>query len=105
MLTTPQNPVAMPIAQVGTPNLNATTILCDVYQGLNSITPLALGGTEESVAAKVTWALSKLDGAFQGTILGCPKSTLSPNFLFPNHTGDALDPPPSVVKNTGKLHT
>ena len=93
----------MPIAQLGTPNLNVTTILCNVYQGLNSVTPLALAGDAQAIEAKVTWALGKLDAAFQNTILGCPKSAISPNFLYPNHTGDALDPPPSVIKNTGIL--
>lgn len=93
----------MPIAELGTPNLNATTILCNVYQGLNSITPLALAGSVEAVEAKITWALAKLDSAFGNTILGCPKSAISANFLYPNYTGDALDPPPSVIKNTGRL--
>lgn len=72
-----------------------------MYQGLNSVTPLALAGDVEGIAAGITWALAKLDSAFGDTILGCPKSSISPNFLYPNHTGDALDPPPSVIKNTG----
>jgi hypothetical protein len=97
-----QDPVAMPVGQLGTPNLNATTLLCNVYQGLNSVTPLALAGEVEAVTAKVTWALAKLDAAFTDTLLGCPKSTISPNFLYPNHTGDALDPPPHVIQNTGR---
>lgn len=94
----------MAFAQIGSDNLNANTILCDVYSGLNSVTPLALAGEEEAVAAGITWALAKLaDVGLSGTVLGCPKSELSPNFLFPNQTeeGGPLNEPPSVFANTG----
>lgn len=92
------------VAQINNPaDLNATTILCDVYQGINSITPLALAGEAESVAAGISWALSKLDPFFAATVLGCPTSTLSPNFLYPNSSseGGPLNPPPSVTANDG----
>lgn len=96
-----QNPIAMPVAQLGTPNLNATTFLCNVYQGLNSITPLGLAGTAEEIEAKATWAIAKLDPYFKDTILGCPTSTISQNFLFPPENGGPLAPPPAVVANAG----
>ena len=96
-----KNPIAMPVAQLGTPNLNATTFLCNVYQGLNSVTPLGLAGTAEEVYAKVTWAIAKLDPYFKDTILGCPTSTISQNFLFPPQNGGPLAPPPAVRANTG----
>jgi hypothetical protein len=96
-----KNPIAMPIAQLGTPNLNATTFLCNVYQGLNSITPLGFAGTSEEVQAKATWALAKLDPYFKDTVLGCPTSTISQNFLFPPQNGGPLAPPPAVRANTG----
>jgi hypothetical protein len=98
-----KNPIGMPIAQVGTPNLNVTTILCDVYQGINSVIPLFLAGTVETVDSALTAVLSILDPAFKDTVLGCPTSTLSNNFLFPsaNETGGPLSPPPSVLANTG----
>ena len=94
----------MAFAQVGTPNLSAQTILCDVYQGLNSITSLALAGQTETLAAQVTWALGKLAAVgLSDTVLGCPTSTLSPNFLFSNasSTGGPLAPPLSVSANAG----
>lgn len=94
----------MPIGQLGTNNLNATTLLCNLYQGLNSITPLVLAGSEEEINARIAWALGKLDSAFDGTILGCPKSSISKNFLYPSHKGSALNPPPVEVKNSG-MHT
>jgi hypothetical protein len=96
-----KNPIAMPIAQVGTPNLDVTTILCNIYQGLNSVTPLGLAGTSEEVQAKITWAIAKLDPFFKDTILGCPTSTISQNFLFPPKNGGPLAPPPAVRANSG----
>jgi hypothetical protein len=96
-----KNPIGMPIAQLGTPNLNATTLICNVYQGLNSVTPLGLAGTAEEIYAKVTWAIAKLDPYFKDTILGCPTSTISQNFLFPPENGGPLAPPPAVVANAG----
>ena len=66
--------------------------------------PLALAGESELGEEAVTWALGKLaDVGISDTILGCPKSAESSNFLFPNQTqkGGPLNPPPSVQKNTG----
>lgn len=100
----PANPVAMPFGQVGTPNLNATTLLCNIYQGLNSVTPLALAGEAESTYAGVSWALGKLTVAgLSGTILGCPTDTISANFLFPNRTttGGPLGPPLYIAAKNG----
>ena len=96
------NPIVMPFGQVGTPNLNVTTLLCDIYQGINSIVPLFIAGTEQEIASAASWAIGKLDPVFDWTTLGCPSSVLSPN-LFPNASqeGGALDPPPSVSKNVG----
>lgn len=94
----------MPIAQLGTSNLNANTILCDIYNGFNSITPLALAGQEEAAAAGIAWGLSKLGAVgLNGTVLGCPTSSLSPNYLYPNQSqaGGPLNPPPSVIANDG----
>ena len=94
----------MAIPQLGTDNFNVKTLLCDLYNGINSITPLMLGGTEEQTAAKITWALDKLDGVgLGGTVLGCPKGNISPNGFYPhrNRKGGPLNPPPSVYKNTG----
>ncbi|KAJ0120420.1 hypothetical protein J7T55_015147 [Diaporthe amygdali] len=100
-----KNPVAMPIAQLGTSNLTPQTILCDVVMGLNSITPLALAGQAQSVEAEVTWALAKLGAVgISSTILGCPASALSPDVaVYPNSTnkGGPLNPPASVAANTG----
>ncbi|GKT95361.1 heme-thiolate peroxidase [Colletotrichum tofieldiae] len=101
-----RNPVVPAVAQLGTGNLNATTLLCDVYQGINSVVPLFVAGTTEQVAAASSWALSKLDPYFGNTALGCPTSVLSPNtpsLLFPNanNMGGPLNPPPSIAKNVG----
>ncbi|KAK2757161.1 hypothetical protein CKAH01_17035 [Colletotrichum kahawae] len=101
-----RNPVVPGVAQLGTANLNATTVLCDLYQGMNSVVPLFVAGSEEQVAAKTTWAIAKLDPYFSSTVLGCPLSVLSPNdpsFLYPNakNQGGPLNTPPSVAKNVG----
>ncbi|KAF9872869.1 hypothetical protein CkaCkLH20_09732 [Colletotrichum karsti] len=101
-----RNPVVPGVAQLGTANLNATTVLCDLYQGINSVVPLFVAGTTEEVAAATTWAISKLDPFFSNTVLGCPLSVLSPNdpsFLYPNakNQGGPLNPPRSVAKNVG----
>lgn len=98
----PDNPVGMPIGQLGTPNFNVTNIFCDIYQGVNSIVPLFLSGTEQEIESAVTWVASKLDLAFADTLLGCPSDTYSNN-LFPNASqeGGALNPPPSVQSNVG----
>jgi hypothetical protein len=97
----PANPVAMPVGQLGTPNLNATTFLCNTFQGLNSITPLALAGESRSAQAGLTWALGKLTNiGLDGTTLGCPTDTVSQNF-FPDEKGGPLQPPPSYQQNSG----
>ncbi|TEA18400.1 Aromatic peroxygenase [Colletotrichum sidae] len=101
-----RNPVVPGVAQLGTGNLNATTLLCDAYQGINSVVPLFVAGTTEQIAAATAWATSKLDPYFGNTVLGCPTSVLSPNppsLLFPNprNQGGPLNPPPSVAKNVG----
>jgi hypothetical protein len=95
----PRNIIVPAASQVGTPNLSVQTLLCDVYQGLNSITPLALAGALETTSEGVTWALSKLTPILgPGTALGCPLSTLSPNqnIFFPhaNQTGGPGKTPP-----------
>lgn len=94
----------MAIAQLGTPNLNVSTILCDVYQGLNSVTPLELGGETTDIEAKITWALGKLAlVGISDTILGCPKNVANNNYLYPNSTtaGGPLGPDPVVVSRAG----
>ncbi|KAL1304089.1 hypothetical protein AAFC00_000524 [Neodothiora populina] len=100
------NPIGMPFGQLGTANLNLTTVLCDIYQGINSIVPLFITGGEEDVAAAVTWVASKLEPTLTGTLLGCPLNALSANSdfsLFPNSNteGGPLNRPPSVEANTG----
>jgi hypothetical protein len=91
----PRNIIVPAAAQVGTGHLTVQTLLCDVYQGLNSITPLTLGGSEENIAKGVSWALSVLDPILSKTALGCPDSVVSPNFLFPNsqQVGGPVNPP------------
>lgn len=94
----------MPFGQLGSDNLNAATILCVIQQGLESITPLALGGQEASIDAGISWALGKLAPlGINNTVLGCPSTSISPNFLTSNDTqeGGPINPPPSVYKNTG----
>jgi hypothetical protein len=100
----PRNIIVPGASQVGTSNLNVQTLLCDVYQGINSITPLAVGGTEEQVAKGVSWALSVLDPVLGGTALGCPDNVVSPNFLYPQRaqSGGPTNPPPVKADgNTG----
>lgn len=102
----PAYPLPMAIPQIGSDNLTPQTILCDVYNGLNSVTPLALGGSEEDGAAAITWALSQLvNVGIDATVLGCPKTSLSPNenFLFPkaHQKGGPLNLPKSQFKWTG----
>ena len=94
----------MPIGQLGTPNLNATTILCNVYQGLNSITPLALAGESQAAQAAVSNLLGKLVGlGLDGTTLGCPGNTISNNFLYPDSqtAGGPIGPSLDIVQNNG----
>lgn len=99
----PANPVPMGVPQLGTPNLNANTVLCDVYQGINSITPLILAQPGQDLAAATGWALSKLAPFIAPSVLGCPLDVLSPNPLFPNasRAGGPSTTPPGVFRNTG----
>ena len=100
----PRNIIVPGASQVGTPNLSVQTLLCDIYQGINSITPLAIGGTEEQVAKGVSWALSVLDPVLGGTALGCPDNVVSPNFLYPQRAqagGPSTPPPVKADGNTG----
>lgn len=92
----------MAIAQLGSDNLSVKTILCDVFMGINSITPLALGGPARDTAGGLTWAVDKLASVgLSKTVLGCPNDSLSP--IYPNATdkGGPLNPPPAVVANSG----
>jgi len=100
----PADPVLMPVAEIGTPNLNASTILCNLYQGLNSMIPIALAGDAQTIEAALTWAVSKLvNVGLDGTTLGCPSSAISANLLYPNATtaGGPLGPSLKEVKNAG----
>lgn len=99
--------IVLPLAStLGTPNFNASTVLCEIYQGINSITPLLFAAEEADAAAAASWALNKLDAAFPAnTFLGCPVNTLSPNTpgysgLYANasQTGGPLAPPASQVQ-------
>lgn len=100
----PRNPIPMGAAQLGTDNLTPQTLLCDIYQGLNSITPLALAAQDRSLAASVSWSLGALaDVGISDTVLGCPSSAISKDFLVANaeDQGGPLNPPPSVEENVG----
>lgn len=102
----PLYPVPMPFAQLANPaNLNLQTILCDVYQGINSITPLGLTGGLADASAAVAWAAGKLDAVLPGTILGCPANAVSSNYYGnANKQGGPLVAPPTpsnVAANTG----
>jgi hypothetical protein len=106
----PRNIIVPGVGQIGTPNLSVQTILCDIYQGINSITPLFFGGDLEAAATAATWALSKLTPLVgPGTALGCPGNVLSPNpgFLFPNATqtgGPGANPPKSDSKTGNNVY-
>ena len=106
----PRNIIVPGVGQLGTANLNVNTILCDLYQGINSITPLALAGDSESTATAVTWAMSKLTPLIgTGTTLGCVATVLSPNqnLLFPNATqtgGPGSNPPASDSKTGNNVY-
>lgn len=92
----------MAFPQLGSDNLNAKTVLCDIYMGLNSITPLDLAPDVQQGAAAITWAIDALASVgLSKTVLGCPNTSYSP--LYPNATqeGGPLNPPPSVVRNSG----
>ncbi|KAL1603848.1 hypothetical protein SLS60_005440 [Paraconiothyrium brasiliense] len=101
------NVIVPAVAQVGTDNLSVQTLLCDVYQGINSITPLIAAGSLEDTSKLVTWATNKLLPVLgKNTALGCPDSTLSPNaqdILFPNadKVGGPEKAPPKSDAKTG----
>ena len=98
-----QYPLPMAFPQIGSDNLNAQTLLCDIYNGINSIEPLAIAGEGESVVAGISWALDKLaDVGLSDTVLGCVKNSLSPK-LYPHSTiaDGSLNPPKSVQSNVG----
>lgn len=100
----PKN-IILPGVSQSLENLSPETILCDVYQGINSILPLAVAQSGQDAASALSWALSKLDPYFLNTALGCPGSTLSSNptgfELFPDKKGGYLQEPPSQSSNTG----
>ncbi|QIX00817.1 hypothetical protein AMS68_006334 [Peltaster fructicola] len=100
----PAYPLLPAFAQIGGPNFNVSTALCDVVQGIGSITPLLVEGTAEEIEAATTWAINKLTSVnLTAPFLGCPTNSLSNGFLYPNasNIGGPLSPPPSVVKNSG----
>jgi len=94
----------MPIAQLANPsNLNVKTILCDLYEGINSVTPLALGGDEEAAANAISSMTALLGSVgLDSTTLGCSALALSPNegatMLYPNASqpGGPLNLPPTA---------
>jgi hypothetical protein len=94
-----RNIIVPGVAQLTTPNLNVQTILCDIYMGLNSITPLGIAGTVEQSTKAVTWALSVLDPVLKNTALGCPNNAISPNFLYPQSSKVAI----RVTMSTARL--
>ncbi|KAG9590195.1 hypothetical protein KCU77_g2505, partial [Aureobasidium melanogenum] len=102
----PSNIVVPRASTLLTPNFNATTLLCDIYQGIQSITPLILSGTEKDVATAVSWALGKLTPILGSGALGCPSSDLSPeapDILFPSAsaTGGPINSPSAQATNAG----
>lgn len=102
----PSNIIVPGVSQLGTGNLNATNLLCDIYQGINSITPLLVAGDEATVAAAAAWAASKLDPYFSSTVLGCPSSVLSPDadgllFPSPSATGGPQKSPSAQASKAG----
>lgn len=102
----PANIIVPAVSQVGTSSLSIQTVACDVYQGINSITPLIAAGSLESTAELATWATNKLLPVLgAGTALGCPDTTLSPNqnFLYPNsgQVGGPKNSPPKSSAKTG----
>ncbi|KAJ4345597.1 uncharacterized protein N0V89_011730 [Didymosphaeria variabile] len=107
----PANIIVPAVAQVGTDNLSVQTLLCDVYQGINSVTPLIAAGSLEDTSKLVTWATNKLLPVLgKNTALGCPDSTLSPNaqdILFPNAAkvgGPEKSPPKSDAKTGNNVY-
>lgn len=103
----PANIIVPGAAQIGTDNLSVQTLLCDLYQGINSIVPLIAAGSLEDTSKLVTFAVNKLLPVLgKNTALGCPDSTLSPNgkdLLFPNadKVGGPEKAPPASDAKTG----
>lgn len=100
----PADPIPMGVAQAGTPNFNTTTVLCDLVQGLGSITPYIFQGDEQELEAATSWAIDKFAKVgLTGTILGCPTNALSNTEFYPdsNSTGGPRNPPGYVLKNAG----
>jgi len=86
----------MPFAQFGTENFNVSTVLCDVYEGVQSVTPLALAGSETDASSGISWALDKLAGVgIAADVLGCSSNAVS-SYLYPNSSqaGGLLNLPP-----------
>lgn len=101
----PANVIVPGAAQVGTPNLSVETLLCDVYQGINSVTPLIAAGALEDTAKLVAFATSKLLPVLGSkSALGCPDNAISPNLdiLFPgaDKVGGPEKAPPASDANT-----
>ncbi|KAK5112730.1 hypothetical protein LTR62_003828 [Meristemomyces frigidus] len=99
----PHNPIPMVFPQLANvQNLTPQDILCVIYEGITSITPLFLGGTVESGANAITSLVSLLDSAgLSNTTLGCPASAESQNgasLLYPNASqkGGPLNLPPTA---------
>lgn len=102
----PSNIVVPGVAQLGTANFNVTNVLCDVFQGIRSITPLIIAGTEKDAATAISWALGKLDPVLGIGALGCPSSVLSPDqtdILFPSasQTGGPINSPSVQASKAG----
>ncbi|KAF2768670.1 hypothetical protein EJ03DRAFT_375180 [Teratosphaeria nubilosa] len=100
----PADPITMLFGQIGTPNVNVSPLLCNIYQGLNSITPLAIAGESEVAQAAVTDLIARVAGVLPaGSIDGCPTDTISSNYLYPNSTtaGGPLGPSLNIERNAG----
>ncbi|KAI4723864.1 hypothetical protein E4T49_08412 [Aureobasidium sp. EXF-10728] len=102
----PSNIVVPGASQLLTPNFNVTNVLCDVFQGIRSITPLILAGTEKDAGEAVDWALGKLSPVLGVGALGCSLDTLSPDetdILFPSasQTGGPINSPSAQASNAG----
>jgi hypothetical protein len=96
----PRNIVVPAVAQIGTPNLSVKTVLCDVYQGINSITPILVAGGLETTSKAATWAAGVLEPILGKSALGCPNSVLSPNYLYPEATREGgPQTPPRVASD------
>ncbi|KAI5242718.1 hypothetical protein E4T43_04629 [Aureobasidium subglaciale] len=102
----PSNIIVPGVSQLGTPNFNVTNILCDVFQGIRSITPLVIAGTEKDAAVAADWAINKLVPYLGVGALGCSLDTLSPDqgdILFPSatRTGGPINSPSAQAKRAG----